>query len=123
MSYVVQRTIRGRENHAPASPAGRENMSPGVPPPVQPIVTSELGSTVSATIARALNVATVTATAHGLTIGDIARVAGADQAEFNGDHRIDTKADANTVTYAVYGTVTETATGTITIRKVKDHPL
>lgn len=123
MSYVVQRKIFGRENRAPGSPAGRENMSPGVPPPLQPIVTSELGSTVSTTIARALNVATATATAHGLTIGDLVRIAGANEAEFNGDKRVDSAADANTFTYAVYGTITDPATGTITCRKVQDNPL
>jgi hypothetical protein len=118
MSFVVQRTVRGRENRAVGEPAGVENMTPGVPPPLQPIITSELGTAVSCTLARTLNVATGTATAHGLAIGDIVRIAGADQAEFNGDHRVDTVADANTFTYAVYGAVTDPATGTITCRKV-----
>jgi hypothetical protein len=119
MSFVVQRTVRGRENIAPGSPSGRENMTPGVKPPLQPIVTSELGSAVSCTIAWATNVATGTATAHGLTIGNIVRIAGADQAYFNGDHRVNSTADANTFTYAVYGSGLEaSATGTITSRKV-----
>lgn len=117
MSYVVRRTVRGRENRAVGSPAGRENMTPGVPPPLQPIVTSELGSTVSTSIAWATNVATHTATAHGLAVGGIARVAGANEAVFNGDFRVDSVADANTWTCAVYGTGLS-ATGTITCRKV-----
>lgn len=119
MSYIVQRTVRGRENRAPGSPAGRENIQVGVKPPLQPIVTSELGSAVSTTIAWATNVATGTATAHGLAIGNIVRIAGADQAYFNGDHRVSTVADANTFTYPVYGSgLDASATGTITCQKV-----
>jgi hypothetical protein len=119
MSYVVQRTVRGRENRAVGSPAGRENITPGVVPPVQPIVTSELGSAVSATIAWANNVATATATAHGLAIGNIVRIEGATETYFNGDFRVDSVADANTFTYAVYGDgLASSASGTITCRKV-----
>jgi hypothetical protein len=119
MSYVVQRTVRGRENRAVGSPAGREKSTVGVNPPVQPIVTSELGTAVSCTIAWATNVATGTATAHGLSVGSLVRIAGADQAYFNGDHRVATVADANTFTYPVYGSGLEaSATGTITSRKI-----
>jgi hypothetical protein len=119
MSYVVQRTVRGRDNIAPGSLAGRENMTPGVKPPVQPIVTSELGTAVSCTIAWATNVATGTATAHGLSIGSLVRIAGADQAYFNGDHLVNTVADANTFTYQVVGSgLDASATGTITSRKI-----
>jgi hypothetical protein len=119
MTFVVQRTVRGRENRAVGQPAGRENMTPGVTPPLQPIITSELGTGVSTTIAWATNVATATATAHGLVIGNIVRIAGAEQAYFNGDFRVDSRADANTFTYAVYGSGLEaSATGTITCRKV-----
>jgi hypothetical protein len=119
MSFVVQRTVRGRENRAVGSPAGQENIQPGVRPPLQPIVTSELGTAVSATLAWATNVTTATATAHGLVIGNIVRIAGADQAYFNGDFRVNSTADANTFTYSVYGSGLEaSATGTITCRKV-----
>jgi hypothetical protein len=117
MTYVVQRTVRGRENRAVGSPAGRENMTPAVPPPLQPIVTKELGTAVSTSIAWATNVATHTATAHGLLVGNIVRVAGANESAFNGDFRVDSVADANTFTCAVYGTGLS-ATGTITCRKV-----
>jgi hypothetical protein len=119
MSFVVQRTIRGRDNIQVAEKAGRENMQPGVKPPVQPIVTSELGTAVSCTIAWATNVATGTATAHGLAIGNIVRIAGADQSYFNGDHVVNTVADANTFTYQVVGSgLDASATGTITSSKV-----
>jgi hypothetical protein len=120
MTFVVQRTIRGRENRAVGQPAGRENdMSSGVAPPLQPIITSELGTAVSCTIAWATNVATGTATAHGLAIGNIVRIEGATETYFNGDFRVDTVADANTFTYAVYGDgLASSASGTITCRKV-----
>jgi hypothetical protein len=119
MSYVVQRTVRGRDNIAPGSLAGRENMTPGVKPPVQPIVTSELGSAVSCTIAWATNVATGTATAHGLSVGSLVRIAGATEDYFNGDHRVNTVADANTFTYQVVGDgLASSASGTITSRKI-----
>jgi hypothetical protein len=119
MTFVVQRTIRGRENRAVGGPAGRENMTPGVAPPLQPIITRELGSAVSCTLAWAANVATGTATAHGLAIGNIVRIEGAVETYFNGDFRVDTVADANTFTYAVYGDgLASSASGTITSRKV-----
>jgi hypothetical protein len=92
-------------------------MQGGNRPPLQPKETRFLATGVSTTIARALNVATATATAHGLVVGDVVRIAGANQAEFNGDHRVNSRADANTFTYAVYGDITETATGTITSQK------
>jgi len=119
MSYVVQRTVRGRDNRAVGSPAGRENATVGVKAPLQPIVTSELATAVSTTIAWSTNVATGTATAHGLVPGSLVRIAGSDQAYFNGDHRVSTTADANTFTYPVYGSGLEaSATGTITSRKI-----
>jgi hypothetical protein len=123
MTFVVQRTVRGRENHAPGSPAGRENMQSGVQPPVQRVVTAEMGSTVSASIAWATNVATVTATAHGLSVGDLARIAGATESYFNGDFRVDSVADANTFTYAVYGAdLASSASGSPTCRLLKNRP-
>lgn len=122
MTYVVQRTVRGRENRAVDSPAGRENMSGGSQPPVQFRSSNQLGTAVSTTLTWLSNVATASATAHGLTIGDLVRVAGADQAYYNGDFRVDSVADANTFTYAVYGSsLTSPATGTITSQKIRDR--
>lgn len=119
MSYVVQRTVRGRDNRAVGSPAGRENAQVGAKPITQPIVTGELGTGVSTTIAWATNVATATATAHGLVIGNMVRIVGAVPAYFSGDFRVDSRADANTFTYAVYGSGLEaSATGTITCHKI-----
>src|SRR5262245_8540397 len=120
MSFVAQRRARGLDNRAAGSAAGPENLiSPGVRTPLQPIVTSELGTAVSSTIARALDVATVTATAHGLLPGNLVRIAGAVETEFNGDFLVRTVADANTFTYDVYSAViTNPATGTITSRKI-----
>lgn len=121
MSYIVQRTVRGRDNRAVGSPAGRENMSGGGVPPIQFRAANELGTAVSTTITRVSNVATASATAHGLTVGDIVRVSGANETEFNGDFRVDSTADANTYTYGVFAAVvTSPATGTITSQKVKD---
>jgi len=120
MPYVVQKTIRGRENRAAGSPAGRENMSGGSKPPIQYIPTAYLSTGISTSIAWSGNVATHTCTSHGLTKGDIVRVTGANESDFNGDFRVDSVADANTFTCAVYGTGLS-ATGTITAKKVQDR--
>ncbi len=120
MSYVVQRTVRGRDNRAAGSPAGRENMSGGSRPPIQPIPTAYLTTGISSSIAWLANVATHTCTAHGLTQGDIVRVTGTTEAVFNGDFRVDSVADANTFTCAVYGTGL-TASGSPVAQKVRDR--
>lgn len=117
MSYIVNGMVRGRENRAVGSPAGRENIQSGVVPPLQPVPSKFLAATVSTSLTRSNDVATATATAHGLIVGDVVRIAGAAETEFNGDHRVDSVADANTFTYAVYGAVTSPATGTITSQK------
>lgn len=57
-------------------------------------------------------VATVTCTAHGYTTGQVIHMAGATQSAYNGDFAI-TNTGANTFTYAVTGTPTSPATGTI----------
>lgn len=66
----------------------------------------------SCTITRSGAVATVSHTAHGMDTGDIAWIEGADQSEYNGRKTI-TVTDANTYTFAVTGTPTTPATGTI----------
>lgn len=118
MSFVVQRGVRGRENRSVGNPAGRENMGSAAKPPVQPLEAPYLGATVSVTISRTNDVATGSATAHGLAIGDVVRILGSNQAEYNGDKRVDTVADANTFTFASYGSPTSPATGTMTCQKV-----
>jgi hypothetical protein len=72
---------------------------------------------VSTTIERTNEIATCSATAHGFIVGDVVRIAGANQVQYNGDKRVDSVADANTFTFAVYGSPTATATGTITAKK------
>jgi len=57
--------------------------------------------------------ATATQTAHGYETGDTVTIAGADQAEYNGDHVI-TVTDADTYTFSVDSGATTPATGTIT---------
>lgn len=122
MSYIVRRTVRGRDNRAVASPAGRENMSGGSQPPLQSIVTSEMGSTVSTTLSYTGTVATGSATGHGFTVGDIIRIAGATQTDYNGDKMVRTVADANTFTYDIYSSQATTATGTITSQRIRKRP-
>lgn len=117
MSFVVNGMVRGRENRAVGEPAGRENFVQGTPPPLQPKETRFLGSGVSTTIERSNNVATATATSHGFIVGDVVRISGADQSAYNGDKRVDSVADANTFTFAAYGSPTTPATGTITSQK------
>ena len=117
MSYIVNGMTRGRENRAVGSAAGRENMQPGVPPPLQSVPTAYLGSGISTTIARTGEVATATATAHGLVVGDVVKITGADQAEYNGYKRVDTVPTSGTFTFAAYGSPADPATGTITCQK------
>lgn len=58
---------------------------------------------------------TATATAHGLSVGDIVVIEGANEARFNGSVTVATVADANTFTYAPTDTTSAgSATGTLT---------
>jgi hypothetical protein len=68
----------------------------------------------STTITRSGSVATATATAHKLTAGQLVRIKGADQPEYNGIKTVATTPTANTFTFTVSGTPTTPATGTIT---------
>lgn len=68
-------------------------------------------------ITRTGATATVTtATAHGLATGDVATIAGADQAAYNGEFVI-TRTSATVYTVAVTGTPTTPATGSMTSRR------
>lgn len=70
-----------------------------------------------ASITRASQVATVTiAAGHLFEVDQIVRVSGADQAEYNGDHRVVART-STTLTFAVTGSPATPATGaTITIK-------
>lgn len=89
---------------------------------VEEIGFSAAGVTVSVSgITRSGSTATATtATAHGFETGEIVRIAGATQTEYNGDHRI-TVASSTTFTYAVSGSPTTPATGTITAKQLQTH--
>jgi len=63
-------------------------------------------------ITRSGGTATATVTAHGYTTGDVVNIAGAAQTEYNLDATI-TVTGLDTFTYAVSGTPTTPATGTI----------
>ena len=67
-------------------------------------------------ITESSGTATVTATAHGYTSGDQVNIRGAAEAEYNGDFTI-TVTDADTFTYAVTGSPSSPATGTIKANK------
>lgn len=91
---------------------------PGVAPAWAPLIKAcafgETLTTSSITITRSSAVATVTETAHGRTIGSTVRIAGADQAEYNGDQVVASTPTSDTFTFAVSGSPVSPATGTIT---------
>lgn len=70
-------------------------------------------TTAVASITRTGAVATLTKTAHGRLVGDSIVVSGAVETEYNGTFTVATVPDADTLTYAVTGTPTTPATGTI----------
>ena len=59
-------------------------------------------------------VATVTMTSHGFRVGELVRIAGANQPEYNGVFTVASRPDSNTFTYNISGTPASPATGTIT---------
>ncbi len=118
MSFTVSRSIVGRDNAASGSVKGRENMAAGVEYPVPFREACYLGASVSTTLSRSSTIVTASATAHGLSVGNIVQIMGADQTGYNGEWEVQTVADANTFTYFVYSAPTASATGTITSKKV-----
>jgi hypothetical protein len=118
MAYVAGNKVVARSNHSPANPAGKENMSPGNPPPQPMVEACYLGGAKTVTIERADDTATGSSTAHGFSVNDIVIISGADQAGYNDRFRVATTADANTFTFTVYGSPTTPATGTITAKKL-----
>jgi hypothetical protein len=122
MAYVENGARIGRDNRAAGSPAGKENLVNQVfsPAPLRPLEIGPYSAARSVTsITRSGTTATVTCTAHGIAVGEKFRIVGAVQGQYNGEHRAATVADANTITYTVYGSPATTATGTITLREVR----
>lgn len=122
MPYVVDGAKVGRDNRAVGSVAGGENLVAGTfsPKPLRPMETGAYGAAVSVTsITRSSDVGTVSATGHGVARGQRFRIIGAEQAEYNREFVADTVADANTITFTVYGSPTSPATGTITLRLIR----
>lgn len=64
--------------------------------------------------------ATATLAGHGLQTGDVVRIADADQAGYNGTHRI-TRVDDDTYTFAVDSGTVSPATGTVTALLLQQH--
>jgi hypothetical protein len=121
MAYVQKGARVGRDNRAAGSPAGRENLVNQVhsPAPEPPLEIGRYDTSTSASISRSSTTATVTATAHGMVVGDVVRVSGCVQKEYNGEFLVLSVADANTLTYQVFGSPATTATGTPLVRKVR----
>lgn len=82
-----------------------------------------LDAAVSVTLTRSGYTATVTQTAHGLSVGDETLIAGAAQLDYNGLQTVSSVPTANTFTYTVQGTPVTPATGTITAAALSDQPV
>lgn len=122
MAYVENGARIGRDNRASGSPAGKENLVNQVfsPAPLRPLENGTYGPAISVTsISRSGTTATVTATGHGIAVGEKFRIVGAAQGQYNGEHVAATVSDPNTITYVVYGSPATPATGTITLREVR----
>lgn len=120
MPYGQGGAIVGRDNRAAGSPAGRENMVAGThsPAPDQPIENGEYQSPAKSitSITRSGTTATVTCTGHGAVKGQIVRISGSATAAYNGEFRVESTADANTLTYIVYGSPASGPSGTKLLR-------
>ncbi len=76
----------------------------------------------SGNLACAAGVVTVTLTSHGYAVGDLVTVAGANEANYNGEWQVATVPNANTFTYAITGScgVTPDTSGSMTVDKGVD---
>lgn len=83
---------------------------------------ADAGAASITSITSSSTTATVTTAAanHGLVDGDLVRIAGATQTEYNGDYYV-TVTGANTFTYTFAGSVTSPATGTKTWLKLNSY--
>lgn len=124
MAYIVGlNTTAGRDNIAVGSPTGVESITPtGDKPPKRIPETPYHGAVGSVTITRVGVLATVSHTTHGFSTGDVVLIQGAVQPEYNGRKRI-TRIDANSYSYKAYGTMADTATGTITAYGIHEDEL
>jgi hypothetical protein len=122
MSFIRDgNRLRGRDNVAQGSPAGVENIQPGVPPPARFREGQYLAATntVSGNLSRTNDVVTATfAGAHGLNVGDKINVSGLDQFQYNGDKNVDTVADTTHITFSAFGSPTSPSSGTAVIKKI-----
>lgn len=79
------------------------------------------GTNATDSLAQTAGTATLNSTAaHGLQDGDLVRVSGANQTEYNGDHYI-TVVDADEFTFSVDSGATSPATGTIVWKKLNNQ--
>lgn len=69
------------------------------------------GSPAAVTLSCSTGTVTASAVGHGLSVGDLATIAGADQADFNGEHEVLTVPTTTAFTYAITTCPTTTATG------------
>jgi hypothetical protein len=69
-------------------------------------------------ITRSGTTATATAPSHGFVVGDLVRISGADQSDYNGLFTV-TASTTDTFSFAVAGTADASATGVITAQAVK----
>lgn len=89
---------------------------------VREIGFSDAATSSVTTLAVASLIATATQTAHGYFVGQRIRIAGVtDETDLNGDHYIDTVADANTYTFDTTAGDTAGAAGTITALLLQQH--
>lgn len=102
----VAQTRKGAKRLADAIAAGETEL----------VLDFTLGTDISVTsITRSGSTATVTtASPHGETVGQIANIRGAAQAEYNGDFAVGSVPTSTTFTITVSGTPATPATGTIT---------
>ena len=116
MPYGQGGAIVGRDNRSVGNPAGRENMVNQVfsPPPHRPIETGLYQTPAKSitSITRSGTTATVTCTGHGAAVGKIVRISGAATAQYNGEFKVLSVADANTYTYQVFGSPASGPSGT-----------
>lgn len=76
-------------------------------------VTQSVTSVTNATLIATMT----TPVAHGYIVGDFIEVAGANQAAYNGTHRVLTVGTTTTLTYAMATNPGASATGTVTVRR------
>lgn len=122
MAYTNRNRLRSYSNLAVGSAGAREFLDLGGTsasrPPVRFPEAAFLGAAISVTsMTRSSTTVTVSATSHGLAVGDIAFIVGATQQGYNGPQTVTTVADANTFTFETAQNIGSPATGTITVQK------